>query len=298
MLLAGRFLVPRASLLALPDGPLAGLDLATGDLVGLAFGPNGDDAEALAARIDRWNALGLPGCPHVRELRLHLGRPLVAYDPVRPWPLAELSGAGSRHVLAGCAALGDVLDAAQLGLPAGPADLLLGRGAPLLRRPAIYPHEPGRPLAVALAEAASRVVRRVPPSDVPPATAERRRAGALVRRLPGSRRARLALVVACGLLSAILASGLARPTREAPAARAALPRAAPAALGIATPARRRVEARVSHPAISRGGPARVLLLERSVERRAPAAAPVRPATALPPAVAHAPGWVDGLFVGS
>ena len=77
LLLAGRFLASRASLLALPEGPVTGLDLATGDLVGLAFGPGASDPAALVSRIDAWNELALPGCPPVRELRWHLGRPLV-----------------------------------------------------------------------------------------------------------------------------------------------------------------------------------------------------------------------------
>jgi hypothetical protein len=301
-LLAGRFLVPRAALLALPDGPVAGLDLASGDLVGLAFGPALDDAGALAARIDRWNALGLPGCPVVRELCWHLGRPLVAFDLLAPGTGSTRFDGVSGHVVARCAALGEVLASAELGLPPGPADLELGRGGPFLRRPAIWPHDPGRPLSAVLADDASRLIGRVPLRDVAPATADHRRAiGALVRRGPGSRRARLVLLVACGLLSAVLVSVIARPTHAIPVARAAPPRAAPAARAAAAhPGPRRTEVPAPRPhAVSRGGPARVLLAAaRPVARPAPPRVQAPPSTPPPVVAAPSPGWVDGLFVGS
>ncbi len=83
LLLAGRFLVPRAALLALPDGPVPALDLSSGALVALAFGPTAAEAEEVAARCTRWNELALPGCPAVRELCMHLGRPLVICE-LRP----------------------------------------------------------------------------------------------------------------------------------------------------------------------------------------------------------------------
>ena len=58
-----RYLASRASLLALPDGPVTGLDLSSGELVGLSFGPGMSDPAELASRIDTWNRLALPGCP-------------------------------------------------------------------------------------------------------------------------------------------------------------------------------------------------------------------------------------------
>jgi hypothetical protein len=301
LLLAGRFLVPRASLLALPDGPVAGLDLASGELVGLAFGPAGDDAEALEARVARWNGLGLPACPAIRELRWHLGRSLVAFDLLPSVAIGPPFDDASSDDVARCAALGEVLAAAELGLPVGPADLALEPGGPLLRRPAIWPHDPRRPLPVALADEASRLLARLPLRDIPAATAEHGRARtALARRVPASRRTRLALVAACGLLSAILVSGLSRPAHEASRARAVPPRAAPAVLARAAPVRARrvaVHARQVRPS-SRGGPAHVLVLARPVAPPPRRDLPARPSP--PPRIVATPtrGWVDGLFVGS
>jgi hypothetical protein len=301
LLLGGRFLVPRAALLALPDGPVAGLDLASGELVGLAFGPAADDAEALAARVERWNGLDLPACPVIRDLRWHLGRPLVAFalPPYAPGS-APFDGASGQDV-ARSAALGDVLAAAGLGLPAGPADLALGPGGPFLRRPAIWPHHPARPLPDALAKRASRLIGRVPVPDGPPVSTEQRRTRArLARRLPSSRRTRLALVTACGLFSAILVSGLSRPADERSLARAEPPRAAPAALAAAARARPR---RVAlHPralrSSSRGGPARVLVLARPAAPAPRRDVPAPSSTAPHVLVTPTRGWVDGLFVGS
>jgi hypothetical protein len=118
--------------------------------------------------------------------------------------------------------------------------------------------------------------------------------------VPASRRTRLALVAACGLLAAILVSGLSRPAHETLLARAAPPRAAPAALVAAASARQRRVA-LHAPQVrsrSRGGPARVLLLARPVSSPPRRAVPARPST--PPRVVATParGWVDGLFVGS
>ena len=77
MLVAGRFLVPRASMLALPDGPVAALDMSSGAAVSLTRGPPGTEPAELEARIARWNALALDGCPVVADLRWQLGRPLI-----------------------------------------------------------------------------------------------------------------------------------------------------------------------------------------------------------------------------
>jgi hypothetical protein len=301
LLLAGRFLVPRAALLALPDGPVAGLDLASGELVGLAFGPSADDAEALVARVERWNGLHLPACTAIRDLHWHLGRPLVAFalPPYTPGG-APLDDASS-HDVARSAALGDVLAGAGLGLPVGPADLALGPGGPLLRRPAIWPHDPDRPLSDVLAKAASRLIGRVPLRDVPPARTEQGSLRAeLARRLPASRRTRLALVAACGVLSAILVSGLSRPAHQSSLPRAEPLRAALAAPAAAAPARPRRVA-LHAPVLrssSRGGPARVLQLARPATPAPRRDVPARSSTA--PRVVATPtrGWVDGLFVGS
>ena len=277
---------------------MAGLDLSNGDLVGLAFVAAADGPEALAARIDRWNALAMPGCPRVRELRSHLGRPLVAYELLSAGALAERSESARSELVERCAALGEALGEAELGLPTGPADLALERAGPVLRRPAIWRHDPERPLPTALAERASQAIARVPLPAGVPATAGRRRT-ALVRRLPESRRARLALVVACGLLSAALASGLARPTHPSALVRARTAPAAPVAGGAVRPVSRPVAARAARrPPTSRGGPARLLLRVRPLARRAPAPEPARAATPPTARVTATPGWVGGLFVGS
>jgi hypothetical protein len=293
--------VPRAALLALPDGPVVGLDLASGQLVGLAFGPAADDAEALAARIERWNGLDVPACPTIRDLRWHLGRPVVAFDlPSYASGRALFDGARS-HEVARCAALGEVLAAAGLGLPVGPADLALEPGGPVLRRPAIWPHDPGRPLSAVLATRATRLLGRVPVRDIPLARAGQGRArAALARRVPASRRTRLALVAACGVLSAILVSGLSRPAHEVSLARAEPPRAAPAALAAAASARpRRVALHMPQArSSSRGGPARVLMLARPAAPPPRRDMPARPWTPSRVVATPSRGWVDGLFVGS
>jgi hypothetical protein len=237
----------------------------------------------------------------IRDLRWHLGRPLVAFA-LAPYTggSAPLDAASGQDV-ARSAALGDVLAAAGLGLPAGPADLALGPGGPFLRRPAIWPHDPGRPLPDVLAKRASSLIGRVPVRDVPPARSEQGRTrAALAARLPASRRTRLALVTACGLLSAILVSGLFRPADERSLARAEPPRAAPPALAAAAPVGSRRVA-LHAPALrpsSRGGPARVLALAHPAAPAPRREVPARSSTG--PRVVATPtrGWVDGLFVGA
>jgi hypothetical protein len=300
LLLAGRFLAPRASLLALPEGPVAGLDLATGDLVGLAFGPSVSDPAALASRIDTWNEFALPGCPPVRELCWHLGRPLVSFD-LRPLPCmpADLDGA---LVAARCGALGEQLARAGLGLPAGPADLALGPAGLLLRRPAIWPCGDERPLAGVLAELASRLLERAPEPVVERAPAPARRVRpALARRLPRSRPGRLILVAACAALTGLVVSSLASSSRGGAVANAAPVALAPPPLAAPLPApRRQVEARarVARPS-ARGGPARVLLrASPPVVPATPPALPARPAATRVAEPQASRGWVEGLFVGS
>jgi hypothetical protein len=219
LLLAGRFVASRASLVACPDGPVAGVDLATGRLVGLSFGRAGEDADGLTQRIAaRDDFLA------VRELRRHLGRPLIAYDLVAA------------------------------------------------REP---PPEPA-PAGVAVAAA-------------------RPRRGAVI---PRSRRARALVLVASGVLSAILVSSLTGASPHADIARAAPLPLAPAALAPAPPVRPRT-LHVPAPRAAprpRGGAAEVLL--QPVPPRA-----ARPVLAQPPAPVRAdthsePGWVEGLFMGS
>jgi hypothetical protein len=297
VLLAGRFLVPRASLLALPDGPVAGLDLSSGELVALAFGPGADDPAALAVRIACWNERAGPA---IRELGWHLGRPLVAFELRLADSLGASCDADGGDVAARCAALGAVLDAAGLGLPCGPADLALGADGPWLRRPAIWPGDPARPLSQRLPELGSRLSARAPvPVAVDRPAARGRVAVVLARCVPGGRRARVALVVACCLLSALVSS-LAGPSHGGAVARAARPHVTPQVLeALPAPAPRRVALHAqAPPPRSRGGPARVLLLAvKRVHPSPPVAATPPPA---PRPVAEAPqrGWVEGLFVGS
>jgi hypothetical protein len=298
LLLAGRFLVPRAALLALPDGPVSGIDLSTGVLVGLSFEPGAGEVDELESRIARWNALAPPGCPIVRDLHWHLGRPLVVSELASP---ADAPARDRTGVVARCDELGGALDAAGLGLLAGPADVALGPDGPYLRRPAIGIADPARPLGSILAAHALRLIDRVP-ADEPvrePPRSPRVRVGA-VGLIPASRRARVALLVSCGLLSAFVVSSV-RGTSHGDgvaAAAARPPLAAPAALAppmpVATSAHARVDA---PPPISRGGAARVLLVtvERRARRRIVVAAPA--AARVVPLHAEA-GWVAGLFVGS
>lgn len=299
LLLAGRFLAPRASLLALPDGPVAGLDLATGELVGLAFGPSVSDPAALASRIDAWNQLALPGCPRVRELRWHLGRPLLSFDLRPPGRPTDLDGA---LAVARCGALGEQLARAGLGLPAGPADLAIGPAGPLLRRPAIWPRDDERPLSGVLAALASRLLERAPAPVLEPVEAPARRLRpALARRLPRSRPGRLILVAACAALAGLVVSSVASSSHGAAVASAAPLALAPPSLPapLAPPHRHAAErAPVARPG-ARGGPARLLVrASRPVVAAIPAALPARPVAARVAEPTALRGWVEGLFVGS
>jgi hypothetical protein len=298
LLLAGRFLVPRATLLALPDGPVSGIDLSTGALVGLCFGPGAGEAEELESRIARWNVLAPPGSPIVRALHWHLGRPLLVFEA--PAPGGALAWDRTEG-MAGCDELADALAAAGLGLLAGPADVGLGPTGPHLRRPAIEVADPARPLGAVLAAHVLRLHDRAPveqPVGEPPRPARVR--GGAVRLVPASRRGRVALLVSCGLLSAFIASSV-RGTSHGDgvaAAAAAPPLAAPAVLAPPKPAAATAHVRVDRPVpTSRGGAARVLLLTVAphVPRRV-VVAPPAPARIVPRQ--REPGWVAGLFVGS
>jgi hypothetical protein len=159
LLLAGRFIASRASLVALPDGPLAGIDLATGRLVELSFGQAGEDAEGLAARIAAAGDLRAAG-----EVRWHLGRPLISCEPTVARPAAEAAPVADRRrprrlgsaiaasvprvgrariaALATCGVLSAVLVSSLTG---GPPDAGVARAAPLPIAPAaITPAPPAR----------------------------------------------------------------------------------------------------------------------------------------------------------
>jgi hypothetical protein len=298
VLLAGRFLVPRTSLLALPEGPVAALDLSSGASVSLAYGPAGVGGAELARRVERWNAVALAGCPGVREVRWQLGRPLLSSElgPGLP-PRAPL--AIERPLLvAQAVALGAALDAAELGLLLGPADLAVGPAGVCLRRPAVWASDPARPLARALADAASRLLDLCPAPVLERAPSRPRRA-----RLPatfrdlGSRRARVALVLAVAVAAAVISSSLVGGSQGDGAAHAAAVRVPVPARHVtnlpAEPARPRVHAPVARPT-SRGGPARVLHAVPRAQPPAPTYAP-RPPVRVPPTPPR--GWVAGLFVG-
>jgi hypothetical protein len=297
VLLAGRFLAPRASLLALPGGPVAALDLSSGASVSLAVGPAGADPLELDERIERWNALALQGCPAVRELRWHLGRPLISSERhVGPPPRAPL--AHERPLLvAQAVALGTALDAAGLGLPVGVADLAVGSTGICLRRPALWPSDPARPLAHALAGAAARLLDLVPEADHARAPAPwRARATAALCDLR-SRRVRVALVLGVAVLAAVISSSLVGGSHgDASAHAAAVSVPVPAHRSAVVPARpARNHARVPRARpTSRGGPARVLLVVPRVPTHAHAPAPRRTVRVAPPPPS---GWVAGLFVG-
>lgn len=305
MLLAGRFVVARSSLTALPDGPVVGVDLSQGGCVVLDLFPGGaEQTVALAGRVARWNQLPAAAGPRVRELRAQPGRCVVA---------SERSGTGSHASLtAGAGArLGAALDAAALGLPPGPPALAPPGSGLLLGRPAIWPADPARPLERELA-AAGELVEPVVVGG-PVLVRERPampRLGASARvRVPR----RVALVVgglaACtGLLVSLL--GGADPPAAHPVARRALPQAPVLRLPTPAPA---PASRVRLPEpTARGGAARVLVRPPPPASHTPLAVttvvvPVTAAAAPSPAAraavpAHVPeraaGWVSGLIAGS
>ena len=131
----------------------------------------------LEARIARWNALELDGCPVVADLRWHLGRPLLSCEPCAACLRARRSCWSGRCSSARAAALGAALDAADLGLPPGAVDLAIG---PTGRLPAPSGGVARRPGASACARR-SPMPRRAcsssrPEADPEPAAARRRRA--------------------------------------------------------------------------------------------------------------------------
>jgi hypothetical protein len=299
VLLAGRFVVPRSALVALPDGPVLALDLTCGALVSLAFGPSSVDPGELAARIGRWNALERAGCPMVRELHWHLNRPLLASGAGATVDARAVMGAeAAAAMLVQAAAIGAALDREGLGLPSGSSGLALGAAGPWLRRPAIWEGDPGRPLARRLADDLSALLgaTRTPEPEAVAPRRSRVRAVALPRVLD-ARRARVGLVAAATLGSAFVVSGLvggagaARAPDTAPlaaplvSARVVLP-----ALQRATPVVSRSRAR---PA-ARGGAARVLVVAAPPVVRVAAPTTRVASHDRPP---RPRGWVEGLFVG-
>ena len=167
-------------MLALPDGPVAALDLSSGASVSLTLGPPGAEPAELEARIARWNALALDGCPVVADLRWQLGRPLISCEPLRGRPPRPPLVLERPLLVARAAALGAALDAADLGLAVGAVDLAVGPLGVCLRRPAVWPADPERPLA--------RSARRCRGAPARSASRGRLRARARARR----RRARVA----------------------------------------------------------------------------------------------------------
>lgn len=76
--MCGRFLVPRVALLALPEGPVPGIDLARGASIALSLLPIGADP------ADRLDAGGGRGAG------THLGRAVVVSEPAIPRPAPAL----------------------------------------------------------------------------------------------------------------------------------------------------------------------------------------------------------------
>jgi hypothetical protein len=298
VLLAGRFLVPRASMLALPDGPVAALDLSSGASVSLAFGPPEVDRAELEARIARWNALELDGCPVVTDLRWQLGRPLISCEPLHGLPPRPPLALERPLLVARAAALGAALDAADLGLAVRVVDLAVGPLGVCLRRPAVWPVDPERPLARALADAAARLLDLRPEADPAPASVRRRwTRPAAGFRARGPRRGRVALALGVVVVAAVVSSSLLGGSRGAAPARAANAYRPTAPRQVATVRAAPAHAPLRRPRVrptSRGGPARVLLVAPRPRPRATAPAPV-PVTHV--AVTPHPGWVAGLFVG-
>jgi hypothetical protein len=276
---------------------VAGLDLSNGELVALAFGPAAEDPAALAARIACWNEHARPV---IRDLGWHLGRPLVTFDLRSADALGRPGDVADGDLAARCAALGALLDAAGLGLACGPADLVLGADGPWLRRPAIWPADPARPLEQRLHALGSQLAARTPAPDVIESTVAHGRAAAALARVRVSRRARVVLAVACCLLSALIVSGLTGSSHGDGVARAAPPRVMPKVLeAVPAQAPRPVVLHPQKPApSSRGGPARLLFVAPTVVRPPPPVAAI--AARAPPPVAEPPrrGWVAGLFAGS
>lgn len=298
MLLAGRFLVPRASMLALPDGPVAAVDLSRGASVTLTLGQPGVERAALEARIARWNTLELDGCPVVADLRWQLGRPLISCEPLPGLPPRPPLALERPLLVARAAALGAALDAADLGLDVGAVDLAIGPKGVCLRRPAVWPADPERPLEGALAEVAARLLDRRSGVDAEPAPARRRRARTVIGfRGRGSRRSRVALTVVVVVLAAVVSSSFLGSSRGNASAGAADPRRPSARRQIASVPATSTLPSVRPPRVrptSRGGPARVVVVAAPPRPRATAPAPV---TVTHAAVTPPRGWVAGLFVG-
>jgi hypothetical protein len=304
VLLAGRFIVSRAALLARPLGPVPGLDLSCGEPVSIELRPAGDhDHDGLLRRCERWNALALAG-PAVREVRQHLGRSVVCSDPLVDLPRDGAWPVPRDMLAAQGATLGAALDRAGLGIAPGPPELVLGPAGPLLRRAPIWPADPARSLERVLAHAVVSLLGALTERahDEPVPSRPRRPIGALRGEL-ASRRVRVTCAVAaaaaCALIGSSLLSGShgVSPGVARASARPAtplVPRAALRAPVAAAPTRA--------PARARGGGARILYMPPARHARAaslvraPKPSVARPATVRPDGV-RPPGWVDGLVVG-
>ena len=244
--------------------------------------------------------------PPIRELGWHLGRPLRRLRPARVQPpTAPPRDRASSHDVARCAALGEALAAAELGLP-------VRARRPRARSPAgrcCDGRRSGRTIPAVRCSAAARegCVRvcslAVPLQDVARAPAEQRACTCGARPSPAglapdSARARDRLRPALGdPRVGPLSSGARDARSRAPA---------PPQGGSRCPRGRGSRARAARRAAPTAGAAELARRARPcAPARAPAApAPRRDVPARPPTPSQGRsrratrGWVDGLFVGS
>jgi hypothetical protein len=289
-LLAGRFLVSRAALLARPTGPLAAVDVATAAPARLVKVAPGVDRDALRDAVVRWNGLARAAAPPVLELADHDGAPVLVLTARAGAPLRCADGAERVAFQRAAAALGAALDAVGLGLLAGrEPELAVVAGELTLAVPAVGPADGSRPLADELPAAvpeAPGTARVAPPARSRPRVRWRPSDGPawLTQRRPG-RALVLALAAGALALGFALAGSLLAPagpaTASPPWPTVDLSVTAPAASSVlpvhVAPARpRRVPVHV------RGGPSRAVVVSRR-----PRHVPPR-ARASPPAVPHAP----------
>jgi len=153
-LLCGRLLVPRVSLLALPTGPVVGVDLAHGGAVVVELPPPsaaGDD------QLDR---------PGVREVWTHLGRTVVVSELVVERPATPVARARApsalRRELGSRRARVALVAAALVAGALGATSLLGGARQPARRTAAPVPVQ-APVLAVIPAPPATLHARAVPP---------------------------------------------------------------------------------------------------------------------------------------
>jgi len=307
VLLAGRFIVSRAALLARPLGPVPGLDLSCGEPVSIELRPAGDhDHDGLVRRCERWNALALGG-PAVRDVRQHLGRSVVCSHLHVPAPEGDPGAVQRDELIAQCAAFGAALDRAGLGIAPGPPELALGPAGPLLNRAPIWPADPARSLEQVLAHAGVSLLGPLPErahdEPAPPGPRRRRRVGSLRGEL-ASRRVRVTCAVAAAAACALIGSSLLAGSHDVSAgvARASVPPLLPAKPRVAPLVPATAPQVVVRPH-ARGGAARILfvpspkhepvttLARPATRQRASSRAPRRDRV-------RPPGWVGDLFVGS